>query len=321
MTRDPDLDQAYLPIKKGIDAIEKEIRKQVRIEEISESRIFSSGKRLRAAAVLFSSGDLNGERGDVVSLAASVELIHAASLVHDDVVDEARYRRNGETLSFRYGNTIAVLTGDFLYNQALKLIHRINRFDIMETLLQSVSEMIMGELDEEIYPQKIRATEEVYLKIIGLKTASLFRGAFVSGGLIKNENLENIEILRQSGKTFGMAYQIIDDCEDLFSEKDGDVLKEKITLPLIYLFKEKPSFFENYLEKKLDELRLGVVKTGGYEYALSRAKEYTENGIKSIERYPESPIKDALRGFFEYLNKKRERVLSDALKVTSEQRN
>ncbi len=321
MTKDPYLAQAYTPIEKGIEKVEEVIRREIRIEGISESKIFFSGKRLRAAAVLFSSGNFPGDREDVRNIAASVELIHAASLVHDDVVDEAKYRRDDESLSFRYGNTIAVLAGDFLYNQALKLIHGVKRFDIMGTLLESVSEMIIGELNEEIYPPKLRAKEEIYLEIIGLKTASLFRGAFVSGGLLGDGNKDTINVLKRTGQAFGMAYQIIDDCEDLFKDDDGDILQEKITLPLIHLFNQNPSYLKDYLERDIEELKFEVVKSGGFTYALNKARKYIDLGKSYIKELEDNEVRIALLNFFNYLIKKAERAEREAISATSDQVN
>jgi len=244
-TYEKNLKQIYMPIKKELDEVEKELKKQVRsiivqcskfnhslhtavkfnVEQIFNHFFKIPGKRLRPALVILSAKSVNSGVSSVdrrlIQLAAAVELIHNASLIHDDIVDDASFRRGQLSLNKQFGNQIAVLVGDMIYTRALLLL--INNLDkkIFNILLECVEEMCCGELNElRIINHKPRTTE--YLKIIGDKTASFMSACCKCGAMLNGADKKLSEALANYGFNFGMAYQIIDDYID------GDNLKNVV---------------------------------------------------------------------------------------------
>lgn len=308
-----ELQKVYEPIIPSLLSVEREIEKRLSSNYApSLHQFISRGKRLRPASVLFGAKSFWKNDDGAVLLATSIELIHASSLIHDDIVDEAHFRREEEAINFKYGNSMAVLIGDYVFTKALLTANELGRSDILSTLMEAVISMVEGEFQEEHLPVEERLKEEIYLGIISKKTASLFRASFGAGGMWKGWESSDLKKLFKSGYEFGLAYQIIDDCVDLFSEKDGDLNQQKVTLPAIFALKKKPELLK-YLEKgiNLAKLKREIMDLGGLIYAFERAGEYIEMGMKTIDNFSDEEVKKAIGNFFHYLDTKKEKAMKE----------
>ncbi len=266
-------------------------------EDFPSPQFLYGGKRLRPLAVLISGKAHENYSERLLKAALSVELIHATSLVHDDIIDEDAIRRNFPTLYSVFGKVIAVLSGDYLFVKALEMIYQADDRRVFREMLDAANLMVKGELDEEVLPEEERLKEEVYLDIIYKKTASLFEFSFVAGGIMRN--LPDVEPLRKAGASYGMAYQIADDCDDLMEE----VEKGKITLPLIKVYDS--SMKELFREPKA--LMEEVIRRGGMEMAVEEGIRYLDKSMDALSFDPE--LQRAFEPYHNYLRARmRERL-------------
>ncbi len=240
------------------------------------------GKRLRPLAVMLMSESMD-ER--VLKTALSVELVHASSLVHDDIIDEDEVRRNFPTINVSYGRTVAILAGDYLFVKSMEILSELGNMQVMKEVVSASKRMVKGELEEEILPTEQKLKKETYLRIIYNKTASLFEASFVSGAILsENSSLDSV---REAGKLYGMAYQIIDDCEDFLDGKD----KDKITLPVILTFEE-----ENFVpEMDFESLRELAISKGAISRSAQLGLHYLNQARKLL------PSKHSISMYVDYL--------------------
>lgn len=228
----------------------------------------SGGKRLRPLLVILCS-KLNGYEGkDHIVLGNVVEYLHAATLLHDDVLDDAPLRRGSPSANRRWGNHLAVLGGDFLYTSAFDLLLRRFPRDIIQILCRSSLDMIEGEVLQRQWNGRLDLTEGTYFRIIALKTASLISACCRTGALLGGASRDEALQLAEFGTGLGTAFQVIDDTLDYMAEREklgkslgGDLVQGTVTLPLIYLLREEG------LVKEREELS-EAVKRGGVEDAL-----------------------------------------------------
>ncbi len=317
MKVDKVLAQVYEPILPSLKRVEEEIVERLTIDyDFPLKKYISMGKRLRPAALLFMARAYSGlERGAII-LATAIELIHASSLIHDDIVDEAQFRRDNLALNYRFGNSVAVLAGDFVFSRAIMATNELRNPDIMDVFLSSVLIMVEGEFLEEILKFEDRLKEEFYYKVIYKKTASLFEASFKLGALWRKMNGDTLELARKIGYNFGMAYQVIDDCEDLFSDTDSDISLEKITLPVIGALTNSSDHKEITLDMELEELKRFVFENKGFDYALKKASDFIEEGKTLVRELPDPDVVENLSNFFDYLDYRREKVL-ESIATTS----
>lgn len=262
-------------------------------EDFPSPQFLYGGKRLRPLAVLISGKAHENYSERLLKAALSVELIHATSLVHDDIIDEDAIRRNFPTLYSVFGKVIAVLSGDYLFVKALEMIYQADNRRVFREMLDAANLMVKGELDEEVLPEEERLKEEVYLDIIYKKTASLFEFSFVAGGIMRN--LPDVEPLRKAGASYGMAYQIADDCDDLMEE----VEKGKITLPLIKVYDSSMKELFREPQALMEE----VIRRGGMEMAVEEGIRYLDKSMDALSFDP-----DLQRAFEPYHNYLRARM-------------
>lgn len=310
MKVDKKLAQVYEPILPSLEKVEEEILERLTIDyDFPLKKYIAMGKRLRPASLLFMARAYSGLERDAIVLATAVELVHASSLIHDDIVDEAQFRRDNLALNYRFGNSVAVLAGDFVFSRAIMAANELRNPDIMDVFLSSVLIMVEGEFLEEILKFEDRLKEDYYYKVIYKKTASIFEASFTLGALWRRLKNEMLDTARKIGYNFGMAYQIIDDCEDLFSDTDSDIDLEKITLPVIGALINSDYHVKISLDMGLEELRKFVFDNKGYDYALKKSNFFIETGKKLVEKLPDPDVIENLRKFFDYLDYKREKVL------------
>lgn len=279
------------------------------INQISEYIIHSGGKRLRPALVLMS-GDLAGDVSSAHhSLAAIIEFIHTATLLHDDVVDASELRRGKSTANHVYGNPASVLVGDFLYSRAFQMMVKLQNMRVMEILADATNVISEGEVLQLLNARNIGVTEQDYLQVIHFKTAKLFEAATRLGAVQCQAGLEQEEGLAQYGMHLGTAFQLIDDVLDLTgdSEKIGktlgnDLAEGKVTLPMLYAIQQAPTAQADIVKQALLEGQvtqldavleiLHAVKA--FDYVRAVAQKEAHLACEALRVFSEMPAKQAL---------------------------
>jgi octaprenyl-diphosphate synthase len=247
--------------------------------------------------------------------AALIELLHTASLVHDDVVDEANYRRGFFSVNALWKNKIAVLVGDFLYSRGLLLSIENDDFNLLRIVSHAVKQMSEGELLQMEKSRQLNITEEIYFQIIRQKTASLIASCCAVGASSTGADSSVVETMRSFGEKIGMAFQIKDDLFDYGDDEIGkpvgiDIKEKKMTLPLIYAL-SKASWLErrriirivkNESEKpkKVKEVIEFVKKSGGIEYANQAMSRYHEEAMVLLGTLPDSTYKNSLHQLVQF---------------------
>jgi len=280
------------------------------INQIGHYIINSGGKRLRPMLLLLTAKALNYNSDKHLLLAAVIEFIHTATLLHDDVVDESDLRRGKDSANAVWGNAASVLVGDYLYSSAFEMMVRTNNMRVMEVLSKTTTAIAEGEVLQLLNCNNPATTEEKYLDVISRKTAILFSAATRLGAILADASPEVENSLAAYGQHLGIAFQLIDDALDYTSTKDelgknlGDDLAEgKPTLPLIYAIEKGTPEQANVI---IEAIKAGsrdsfnavydIVKaTNAIDYTESRADEEAEKAIKALEPLPESEFKEALK--------------------------
>lgn len=279
------------------------------IRQVSEYIINSGGKRLRPALVILSAGAFGYSGKFHYSLAAIVEFIHTATLLHDDVVDESQLRRNQETANALFGNAASVLVGDFLYSRAFQMMVEIDNMRVMQVLADATNTIAEGEVLQLLNCRDPNVTEESYLQVIRYKTAKLFEAASYLGAILGNVSAKEEEAMAVYGMHLGTAFQLIDDILDYSGNNSdigknlGDDLAEgKPTLPLIYAMKTGTQHQADIIRKAIEnggqegfQPVLDIIQqTDALNYARNCAELETKAAIAAIQFLPESENKKCL---------------------------
>lgn len=248
--------------------------------------------------------------------ASIVELIHTASLVHDDVVDDSNMRRGFFSINALWKNKIAVLVGDFLFSKGLLLSMEYEDYDLLKIISNAVKEISEGELLQIEKARKLDITEEVYFEIIRQKTATLIEACCGIGAASVNANPEVVQQMKKFGECIGIAFQIKDDLFDYTDAKIGkptgiDIKEQKMTLPLIYALnnssKEKRKWLINSVKnhnknkKRVKEVIAYVKESGGIEYTTQKMHDYKNDALAILDNYPDSEYKNSLLEMIDYV--------------------
>ena len=252
----------------------------------------------------------NGEVSERTYRGASViELIHTATLVHDDVVDDSNRRRGFFSINALWKNKIAVLVGDFLLSKGMLMCIDNNDFDLLKIISVAVREMSEGELLQIEKARKLDITEDVYYEIIRQKTATLIAACCSLGAASVKPNTQEVESMRKFGELIGMAFQIKDDLFDYGNTQIGkptgiDIKEQKMTLPLIHVLnncsKKEQDWLINSIRKyntdkvRVKEVIAFVKEKGGLDYAVTKMKEFQIEALNILNSYPESSYKNSL---------------------------
>tara|TARA_Y100001970_G_scaffold146576_1_gene179991 strand:+ start:9654 stop:10634 length:981 start_codon:yes stop_codon:yes gene_type:complete len=306
------------PIVKYLNKVEKvlnaEVPNKVRMSfDVIKHLINKPGKRLRPSIVLLSALALGKEVDKkILSAAASVELLHNASLIHDDIVDQAEIRRGLKSVNKIWGDHATVLVGDFLLARSLFLINKCKNNSVMSSVTNAASELANGQiLDIMISKRLVNFDKKIYFKMIKLKTASLVSSSAEVGALLSTKDSSKVRKLKLYGLNLGVSFQLIDDALDLLgdSKKMGkstmeDFKEGKVTLPILIALEKAPikkrkkiyQILErkNFDRKSLDILYNFVLENNGIEETLKSAKAYSTKAISAIKSLPESRYKDSL---------------------------
>ena len=299
------------------------LRSDVRlIPQIIHHIIGSGGKRFRPL-LLLAAADLCGYRGERRdSMSVVIEFVHTATLLHDDVIDNAEIRRGSVSANNIWGNAASVLVGDYLYSTAFKLMTADGNLAIMKLVSQTTNTMSEGEIFQLVKCGKISLTEKEYLSIIEKKTALLISTACAVGGILGNAPEAQIEALTRFGMRLGSAFQITDDTLDYVAQEEDfgkavgkDLAEGKITLPLIWVLKQCSTQEKNLIKKvvqnkedsadRLMDIVALIHKYDGVNYALAKAKAYIDDGENLLNIFPDSDAKTSLQTISHYIIERR----------------
>src|SRR5450759_318792 len=274
------------------------------------------GKQMRPLLV-FLTARLNGVITESTFVAATfIELLHTASLVHDDVVDDAHERRGALSINALWNSKIAVLVGDYLLSKGMLISVEKNRFDMLEIVSEAVKSMSEGELLQLQKARKLNIKEEDYFKIIISKTAALLSACTACGAKSVTEDPDTIQLMKDFGENIGIAFQIRDDLLDyegtgLTGKTVGNDIKEKkITLPLIHALEQSVSSEKRHIlgivkskkktKSEINEVISFVSDHGGMEYAELKMNPYRDTDLAILDSYPDSEVKESLKEFVLY---------------------
>ncbi|GAB4261004.1 MAG: octaprenyl diphosphate synthase [Methylomicrobium sp.] len=287
----------------------------VLINQVGHYIVGNGGKRLRPMLLLLAAKALGQVQNSHLTLAAVIEFIHTATLLHDDVVDESELRRGKESANAVWGNAASVLVGDYLYSSAFEMMVRTNNMRVMEILSKTTTAIAEGEVLQLLNCNNPETTEAKYLEVISRKTAILFSAATRLSAVISETDSETEENLARYGQHLGIAFQLIDDALDYKATKEelgknlGDDLAEgKPTLPLIHAIQngtteEKQIIVDAIKTGNRDafqEVYAVVQNTQAITYTEQRAEEEARKAIESLAGLPESVYKDALTTLAEF---------------------
>ena len=315
-------------VQRHLDEVETQITQQVAafdpaIEGYVTYAVGSRGKRLRPLLALLSGGATGGVTAGHVDLAVIVELIHLATLVHDDIMDEAERRRSQPTVNARWGNSLSVLLGDCLFAQALNLSTNFDNAEISRAIARSAKDVCSGEIIQTQRRFDLHLAIDDYLRIIKMKTGSLFAVAAELGATINGAEADVVQSMKAFGLKFGTAYQIYDDCLDIAGSENAtgktlgtDLRKGKMTLPVLTLLQNTPAIEREHcceliLDGRSDEIA-ALLKMALPDGALSASLDAGQELIRDAQRYLDGlaptayadalvQLCDALRDLFDQL--------------------
>ena len=320
-----DLKHISSPIEDELHRFEQHFRAAMKtqvplLDKITYYIVQRKGKQVRPMFIFLSAKVAGGETSEATFTAASlVELLHTATLVHDDVVDDAYERRSFFSVNALWKNKIAVLVGDYLLSQGLLLAVRQKQYQLLEIVSNAVKLMSEGELLQIEKARRMDIEEPVYYDIIRQKTASLIASACAAGAASVTQNQETIEKMRLFGEKIGIAFQIRDDLFDFGDADVGkplgiDIKERKMTLPLIYALKNANATqralvintikrYSNIPEKVREVIQF-VRQSGGLEYARAAMLQYRAEAFEILETFPPSPSRTSLNELVRYVTER-----------------
>jgi octaprenyl-diphosphate synthase len=315
------LNEIKAPVENHVIEFERQFRDSMKskvplLDKITRYIVKRKGKQIRPLFVFFTAG-LSGEISEKTYRAASlIELLHTATLIHDDVVDDSNERRGFFSLNALWKNKISVLVGDYLLSRGLLLALDNDDFELLKIVSRSVKQMSEGELLQMEKARNLDISEEIYFEIITKKTASLIASCFECGAASAGADLATQKKFRLMGEYTGIAFQIKDDLLDFNNGKNtgkpkgGDIKERKMTLPLIYLL-EQSSYREkrrlinivknhNLDPEKVNSLIEKINQGGGIAYARAKMEENLEKAFDILGTFPDTPWRKSLRDLIQF---------------------
>lgn len=324
-TRTPKLSQIQRPVREDVERVVDELRRIVMsdfpaIGDVNDHLLWARGKLLRPTLLLLSHRVSGGGDPRAVTLAAIVELVHLATLVHDDAVDHSVLRRGLPTVNALWNHQTAVIMGDYLYSRSISALADLGRIDFIAVLSRAANEMSVGELRQLSSCDALQFSEQDYNRLISSKTASLMSAACALGAALAGE--QHREPLARFGHALGMAFQIVDDLLD-YTESEAvvgkptgqDLREHKVTLPLIAAMREMPEsrrrdvehFFADPVpsDEGIDLITNLTREHGGLEYARSRADDYGRLAAQALLELPDCESTGSLQAAVSYVVERR----------------
>jgi octaprenyl-diphosphate synthase len=316
-------EKIYAQVGQDLARVEEEINRLLDtdiplISVVGRYIMGSGGKRLRPLLTILSSR-LCGYDGNVdAPLAVVFEFVHAATLLHDDVVDHAEFRRSRPSANTIWGNPAVVLVGDFLYSRSIQIAVGYRDIRIMKVLLDATTRMSEGEVLQLVNSDNLEINEQEYLEVITRKTAVLISAACQTGAIFGGGQPADEKALGAYGHNLGIAFQLIDDTLDFTGEAEelgkpvgNDLQEGKATLPLIYSFRcakaadrhrlRQIFTSEHISEKDVREISELVIGSGGIDYTNNQACMYSSRAKEAIRAFPQSPVKEILEDIADYV--------------------
>lgn len=314
------IDDIKAPIAKELQQFQKEFSEVMKtrvplLNIITQYLIKNKGKQMRPLFV-FLSARLIGQCTDSTYRAASlIELLHTATLVHDDVVDEANMRRSVFTINALWKNKVAVLVGDFLLSKGMIMALETKEYYLLNIVSKATKQMSEGELLQIEKARRLDISEDIYFDIIRQKTATLIGSATASGAASVGADEDTVKKFWEMGENIGVAFQIKDDLLDYSSSNTGkasgnDLKEKKMTLPLIYMLNNLNTIERRKIILKIKyrsdnaKVRSSIIEmvkaSGGIEYAETKMNDYLTKALNFLENYPDSEIKTAMTSLINY---------------------
>ncbi|MCP1726308.1 octaprenyl-diphosphate synthase [Natronospira proteinivora] len=301
-------------VRDDFAAVDQEIQRQlnsdiVLINQLGHYIINSGGKRLRPLLVLLAARAAGSEGAKPVTMAAVIEFIHTATLLHDDVVDASELRRGRDTANALWGNEAAVLVGDFLYSRSFQMMVSLARPRIMDVMADATNQIAEGEVLQLLNCNDPDTTEERYLEVIRRKTATLFAAGTQTAAILSDAPEATEKALQDYGMALGEAFQIIDDvldysasAEDMGKNVGDDLAEGKPTLPLIHAMREGSREDREMIRRAIEQGGLDQIEailktlgeTGALEYAAQQAHAAADRAEQALAPLPDGPYKEAL---------------------------
>ena len=316
-------DKIYAQVCGDLARIEEEINRLLvsdipLISVVARYIMGSGGKRLRPLLMMLSSRVCGYNGNDSASLAVVFEFVHAATLLHDDVVDHAEFRRSRPAANTVWGNPAVVLVGDFLYTRSIQIAVGYRDIRILKVLLDATTRMSEGEVLQLVNTDNLEISESEYLEVITRKTAVLISAACQAGAILGGGGSAEERALKTYGHNLGIAFQLIDDALDFTGETEelgkpvgNDLQEGKATLPLIHALQNakaserlrlKQVFTSEHISaKEMSEISNLVVRNGGIEYTNSLARLHSMRAKEALRIFPQSPVKEILEDVADYV--------------------
>ena len=308
------------PIQNHIHLVEERMREQSDghhpdLYSALEHLLSSGGKRVRPAVALLTGGMFGADPERLVTLGAAIELLHTATLVHDDLIDGALFRRGIATLNARWSPAATVLTGDYVFARAAKLAAETDSVEVMRLFADTLATIVSGELTQMFTSRGLISRDDYYRRIYA-KTASMFELATTAAAVLSPVGDEIVNSARQVGNDIGMAFQIVDDVLDFTGEQAtvgkpvaSDLRQGLITLPAIYFIEYHPddpdldALLNNqfYNEERLDRIVHKIRKSGAIEQAMDEAQHFVNCALETLGFQPECPERLALEELAQYI--------------------
>jgi len=308
------------PIEDRVKLVEERMRAQAdghhaAVVAALHHLLSSGGKRIRVVVTLLTGKMLGADADKLVTLAAAIESLHTATLVHDDLIDGAMIRRGIPTLNAQWSSAATVLTGDFIFSKAAKLAADTGSVDVMRIFAETLAIIVNGEITQ-LFSSRWVANREDYYRRIYAKTASLFEASTTTAAILSNASEEVVTAVKQYGYDIGMAFQIIDDILDFTSEQTtmgkpvaSDLRQGLITLPVLYYLENHPNDMDmkNILESSfcdedcLGRLLTSIRESGAIELSHNEARQFVQKGLDVLMKLSESQERKSLEELARYI--------------------
>lgn len=323
-----ELRNIYNPIQKELDKVDKILLETFRgaengsIRKMADYLLESPGKRIRPALVILSAKAVLNPKSSAISpqlikIASAIELIHTASLIHDDVIDRCAVRHHKPTINAQWGQDVSIVLGDYLYSIAFKLISACENMDILNCISSATETLCEGELIQVAERNNLSLSKERYIVIVKKKTASLFAASCEVGAMVAGCPRRLRDALKQYGLNFGIAFQIIDDYLDIMSSQRRlgkpvglDIRVGELTLPLLYFADHNHlSFQKAFLKaqgnkKKIGSLKKLLISSGACEKTRGDILDYSLKAKDNLNVFKDSEFKQSLLGLVDFIQEK-----------------
>ncbi len=313
-----DLEVLYRPVEEDLRTLLRMLAEELRaddpfLQELVSHVLRTRGKLLRPALTFLSARVVGEPPAESLNLAAAVELIHIASLIHDDIIDESTLRRGEPTANARWGNQVAVLLGDYLFAKSFHLLARIGSAEVAARMAMATVSMSQAEILQIRHGNSPHTEERIYFRIVEGKTAQLIASACASGALLAGAEEAVAERFHRFGLHWGIAFQITDDTLDLTSDPKtlgkpigSDIRSGKMTLPLIHALRhardgERAQLVRLIQEGDLEGLREVLERHGSFAYARAVAHRHAQQALEALQGLPPVPARQSLIGLTEFV--------------------